>query len=247
MRLNAAPTPETEHAQPEHAETTPTETPYGETTHAETSDGETTHAETTGGETTHAETSDEETTHAETTDGETIHAKRPAARTLGSPGGRLDRFDAAVHNWLVAHSIQALRLSLGGVFLGFGVLKLFPGISPAQNLVESTTMILTFGAVPGPVALAVIGALECAIGLCLLTGRGMRIAIYLLAIQLIGILSPVVVLAPRLFSGPHHAPTLEGQYVLKDVILGAAGLVLAATLRGGRLIRARRIAPREGG
>jgi hypothetical protein len=155
MRLNAAPIPETEHAQPEHAEAT-----HAETTHTETPYGETPHAETPYGETTHAETSDGETTHAETTGGETIHAKRPAARTLGSPGGRLDRFDAAVHNWLVAHSIQALRLSLGGVFLGFGVLKLFPGISPAQNLVESTTMILTFGAVPGPVALALIGALE---------------------------------------------------------------------------------------
>jgi uncharacterized membrane protein YphA (DoxX/SURF4 family) len=212
-RLHAAPAPKTEHAQTEHAEPE------------------------------HAETEHAQTTHAETTDGESTHARRPAARTLGAPGGRLDRLDAAVHRWLVAHSILALRLSLGAVFLAFGALKLFPGISPAQNLVESTTMILTFGTVPGPVALAAIGALECAIGLCLLTGKGMRVAIYLLAIQLIGILSPVVVLAPRLFSGPHHAPTLEGQYVLKDVILAAAGLVLAATLRGGRLIRARRIPP----
>jgi len=41
-----------------------------------------------------------------------------------------------------------------------------------------------------------------------------------------------------LFNGPHGAPTLEGQYVLKDVILIAAGFVIAATsFRGGRLIR----------
>ncbi len=42
----------------------------------------------------------------------------------------------------------------------------------------------------------------------------------------------------RLFAGPYHAPTLEGQYVLKDIILVAAGLVIAAgTFRGGRLVR----------
>lgn len=173
------------------------------------------------------------------------YARRPAARTVGRPGGRLDRLDAAVHGWLVAYSIPMLRLSLGAVFLGFGVLKLFPGVSPAQDLVEMTSMILTFGLVPGSVALAAVGALECAIGLCLITGRGMRLAIYLLAIQMIGILSPAILLSHRLFSGPHHAPTLEGQYVLKDVILAAAALVLAATLRGGRLIRARRAPGRD--
>jgi len=62
--------------------------------------------------------------------------------------------------------------------------------------------------------------------------------VWLLAVQLIGILAPVVLLTGRLFSGPHHAPTLEGQYVLKDIILVAAGMVIAAgTFRGGRLVR----------
>lgn len=148
---------------------------------------------------------------------------------------RLERFDAAIQHWLIAHSITLLRLSLGVIFLAFGALKFFPDISPAQNLVETTTNILTFGLVPGPVALVAIATLECVIGLCLLTGRALRGAIYLLAIQLIGILSPLVLLAPRMFSGPHHAPTLEGQYVLKDIILLAATLLLATTLRGAKL------------
>ena len=169
------------------------------------------------------------------------YALRPQARTLGRPGSRMDRLDAAIHSWLVARSLLLLRLSLGAVFFLFGALKLFPGVSPAENLVKSTTMILTFGLVPGHVALAAVGTIECAIGVCLLSGRAMRVAIYLLVIQLVGILSPVILLAPRLFDGPHHAPTLEGQYVLKDIVLAAAALVLASTLRGGRLIRARRM------
>lgn len=168
------------------------------------------------------------------------------ASSAGRPGGRLDRLDAAAHRWLVAHSIGLLRVSLGVVFLGFGALKLFPGVSPAENLVKATTNSLTFGLIPGSVALAGVAVLECVIGVCLISGRAVRAAIYLLGILLVGILSPVVLLAPRLFSGPHHAPTLEGQYVLKDVILAAATLVVAATLRGGRLTSAPSPSPRNG-
>ncbi|HEX8157791.1 MAG TPA: DoxX family protein [Solirubrobacteraceae bacterium] len=159
---------------------------------------------------------------------------RPTRARL-QPGGRLDRLDAAMHGWLVAHSMALLRLSLGVVFLAFGALKFFPGVSPAENLVKTTADILTFGLVPGSVALAAVAAVECVIGLCLISGRALRGAIYLLVIQLVGILSPVVLLTARLFSGPHHAPTLEGQYVIKDIVLVAATLVLASTLRGARL------------
>ena len=142
--------------------------------------------------------------------------------------------------WLIAHSIAILRVSLGAVFFAFGLLKFFPGVSPAQDLVEHTTDILTLGLIPGPVALVAVAALECLIGLCLISaGAGCAVAIYLLSVQLIGILSPVVLLAARLFDGPHGAPTLEGQYVLKDVILVGAALVIAATVGGARLTRAR--------
>lgn len=143
-----------------------------------------------------------------------------------------------LHHQFVQHSITALRIAIGAVFLGFGVLKYFPGVSPAQNLTEATTHILFLGLVPGDVAIVMIATLECFIGLCLLTRRWMRLAIWLLAVELIGILSPVILLPGRLFAGPHHAPTLEGQYVLKDLILVAAGLVIAAgAFRGGRLVR----------
>jgi uncharacterized membrane protein YphA (DoxX/SURF4 family) len=162
-------------------------------------------------------------------------ARSRIAQHLGVFVGRLERLERVAHRWLVAHSITLLRLSLGAVFLGFGVLKLFPGVSPAENLVKATTDLLTFGLIPGSVALVGVAVLECVIGLLLISGRAMRGAIYLLTIQLVGILSPVVLLSARLFSGPHHAPTLEGQYVLKDVILVGATLVLAATLRGAKL------------
>lgn len=148
---------------------------------------------------------------------------------------RLDGIDLALHHWLVAHSMAILRVSLGVVFLCFGFLKFFPGISPAENLTATTTSILTFGLVPASVALVAIATLECVIGIWLLVGRALRGVIYLLFVELVGILSPIPLLAGRLFMGPHNAPTLEGQYVLKDVIIVGAVLVLGATLRGGRL------------
>ncbi|MDQ6804647.1 MAG: hypothetical protein M3065_06705 [Actinomycetota bacterium] len=134
---------------------------------------------------------------------------------------------------------------MGAIFLGFGVLKYFPGVSPAQNLTEATTHILFLGLVPGSVSIVMIATLECFIGICLLANRWMRLAIWLLAIEFVGILSPIFVLPARLFAGPHHAPTLEGQYVLKDIILVTAALVIAAaSFRGGRLVRGD-LAPRR--
>ncbi len=137
----------------------------------------------------------------------------------------------AVSRWLARHSITLLQVSMGAIIFGYGVLKYFPGVSPAENLVETTMHVLTFGLVPDRVALVLVATLECAIGLSLIIGRGMRVTIYLLVFWVIGILSPVVLFPQRLFSGPDHAPTLEGQYVLKDIVFLTASLVIATTLR----------------
>ena len=141
---------------------------------------------------------------------------------------RFQRFEA----WLTRYSISILRISLGLIILGFGVLKYFPGVSPAESLVKATVHIMTFGLVPamGRIAMVTTATLECFIGISLIIRRGLRATIYLLFLWVLGILSPIVLLPHRLFTGPHHAPTLEGQYVVKDLILFAASLVIATTL-----------------
>lgn len=144
----------------------------------------------------------------------------------------LHKLDAAIHRVLIDHSIQLLRITVGLVFLLFGLLKFFPDVSPAEELTIKTTDALSFDLIPGHVAIVLIASLECIIGLLLITGRFLRIAVYLLAGQLIGILAPLVLFTGRLFDGPHNAPTLEGQYVIKDIILVASGFVVASTLPG---------------
>jgi len=135
---------------------------------------------------------------------------------------------------LADHSIPLLRISLGLVIFGFGALKFFPGASPAEPLVVPTTEALTLGLVTGSGAMVATGTLECLIGLTLLTGRGLRLGLVAMAGWLLGILSPVVLMAADLF--PDGLPTIEAQYVLKDVVLAAAAAVVAARELGARLV-----------
>lgn len=144
-----------------------------------------------------------------------------SARILGRVGA-----------WLSRYSIDALRLSLGFVFLGFGVLKFIPGMSPAQELAIRTVETLSLGVVSGTAALLLTASVECFIGISLVTGRMLRTGLVVLATALVGILSPVVLFFGEMFSG---GPTLEAQYVLKDIVLVTAGLVVAAKALGARL------------
>ncbi|MGH4020742.1 MAG: hypothetical protein ACRDT0_16255 [Pseudonocardiaceae bacterium] len=174
-----------------------------------------------------------------------MRKKRPAQRQVARGRGAIQKTTrsvlGAVGDWLAHHSITLLQVSMGVIILGYGLLKYFPGVSPAENLVGTTMHLLTFGLVPHRVALVLVATLECAIGLSLIIGRvrtgpvsvrnRLRVTIGLLVLWLMGVLSPVVLLPTRLFSGPDHAPTLEGQYVLKDIVFLTASLVLATTLR----------------
>ena len=127
--------------------------------------------------------------------------------------------------WLGQRSVDILRVSLGLIFLVFGVLKFFPGASPAEALVMRTIDTLTLGVVHGRSAVLLTAVMECFIGLTLVSGRLLRTGLLVLGFSRVGIMSPLVLFFGDLFPG---TPTLEAQYVLKDVVLAAAGLVVAA-------------------
>ena len=147
-----------------------------------------------------------------------------------------ERVDARVANYLARHGIDFLRLSLGIVFLWFGVLKFFPGMSPAQELAARTIHVLTFGLMPSSVALPILAAWECLIGLGLILGLYMRATLLLLVLQMMGTVTPIFFFPGETFTVFPYAPTLEGQYIIKNLVLISAGLVLGATVRGGTLV-----------
>lgn len=153
-------------------------------------------------------------------------------RTLPGP---LDPVDVRITHWMARHGVVILRVALGVVFLWFGFLKFFPNLSPAQTLAVKTMDVLTFGLLPAGISLVLLAALECAIGLGLISGKLMRLTLFLLAFQMVGAASPILLFPSEVFTAIPYAPTLEGQYIIKNIVLISAGLVIGATVRGGGL------------
>ena len=133
------------------------------------------------------------------------------------------------------HGVTFLRLALGIVFFWFGILKLFPGASPAEDLAARTIEALTLGVVQPGVALPVLAVWEMAIGVGLFIDRWMRLTLLLLFVQMLGTITPLVLFPAETFTVFPLAPTLEGQYIIKNVVIVSAAIVLGATVRGGEL------------
>ena len=148
---------------------------------------------------------------------------------------KLDPIDRRITSWMARHGITLTRLALGIVFLWFGALKLIPGWSPAEELATRTMERLTFSLIAPSTALLLLAGWEVLIGLGLLTGRFLRVTLLLLWIQMLGTLTPLVLFPGETFRVVPVAPTLEGQYIIKNLVLIAAALVVGATVRGGQL------------
>jgi uncharacterized membrane protein YkgB len=148
----------------------------------------------------------------------------------------IDRLDVRITRTLARIGVPVLRVALGIVFLWFGVLKFFPHVSPAETLAERTIQQLTFGIVQPSVSLPVLATWESIIGLGLIVNRGMRLILLLLAIHMLGTFTPLVFFPGETFTSFPFVPTLEGQYIIKNLVLIGAAIVVGATVRGGRLV-----------
>ena len=146
-----------------------------------------------------------------------------------------NRLDIRLTGWMARHGIQLLRVTLGVIFLWFGVLKFFPGLSPAQSLAGNTIAVLSFGLLSPGAALLILALWESLIGVGLLTGVLLRGTLFLLWLQMLGTITPLFLFPARCFSVYPVAPTLEGQYIIKNLVLISAGIVIGGTVRGGRL------------
>lgn len=147
----------------------------------------------------------------------------------------LDQIDRAVTGWMARNGLAILRVSLGIVFLWFGVLKFFPGISPAQELAARTIKTLSFGYIEAEFSLPMLATWESVIGMGLILGVFVRGTLFLLFLQMSGTLMPLLLFPADTFLRIPYAPTLEGQYIIKNLVLISAGIVIGATARGGRL------------
>jgi uncharacterized membrane protein YkgB len=149
---------------------------------------------------------------------------------------RFDVVDASITRWMARFGVPLLRVSLGVVFFWFGALKFFPGLSPASDLAARTIEALSFGIVKPSVSVPLLAGWECLIGLGLLFGIFMRATLLLLAVQMAGTLTPLLLFPSEVFTRVPYAPTLEGQYIIKNAVLISAAIVIGATVRGGGLV-----------
>lgn len=151
----------------------------------------------------------------------------------------VDRFndlDVRITQWMARYGILLLRISLGVVFLWFGVLKFFPDLSPAETLATRTIEKLTFGLLAPQFSIIILAIWESLIGLGLIFGIFMRATLLLLFIQMVGTTTPVLLFPQEVFTIFPYALTLEGQYIVKNLVLISAAIVIGATVRGGALV-----------
>lgn len=156
-----------------------------------------------------------------------------AGRRAGGGGliAALDRADRQLASFMRRWGVPALRWSLAVIFIWFGILKPL-GLSPAAPLVLRTVDWMPLLSAEG--WLAVIGWWEVVIGVTFLFGPTLRLAIALLALQMVGTLMPLVMLPEITFQAGRvpFAPTIEGQYIVKNLLIISAALVIGGTVRG---------------
>jgi uncharacterized membrane protein YphA (DoxX/SURF4 family) len=138
---------------------------------------------------------------------------------------KLNEFDSLLIESLNKWSLLILRLSLGVVFIWFGALKPF-GDSPANDVIVKT--IYWFDP---DIFIPILGYWEVLIGICLLYTPLIRFGLFLLAIQIPGTFLPLILRPEICFLNFPFELTLEGQYIIKNLVLIGAAMVV-----GGRLV-----------
>jgi uncharacterized membrane protein YkgB len=136
----------------------------------------------------------------------------------------LQRLDQKLIDFSSSVSIAAVRLTLGLTFFWFGLLKVF-GESPANDLITKT--IYWFNP---DVFIPILGIWEAVIGLFFVIKPMIRAGLLLLALQMPGTFLPLVLLPEVCFSSFPFALTLEGQYIVKNLVLISAALVVGGSL-----------------
>jgi len=133
---------------------------------------------------------------------------------------------------LLRRTTTPIRIALALIYFHFGFLKFFPDLSAAEMLSTQTIIRLRMG-FDAHTALVVLACFEVAIGLLFVTRVSMRWVFPIFLAHMAGTLLPLVLLPELTFKFAPFAPTLEGQYIIKNAVVIAAGWTLyrAETIR----------------
>lgn len=122
--------------------------------------------------------------------------------------------------------IPVARFSIFLIFFWFGIIKLL-SLSPASPLAEALTT-RTVGMQHFDTLFVLLSVMECAIGILFLFPKMTRIVIPLLLAHMALVCSPLVLLPEMIWQAP-FVPTLEGQYIIKNAVVVAVAIGIAAS------------------
>jgi len=140
----------------------------------------------------------------------------------------LENFDSKLIVFSGRFYVKTARITLVVLFLWFGVLKLL-GVSAVDELIIDLVAVIA-PTLNGTSFVVAIGVLEVLIGLTLLDKDFIRISLFFLFIHLILTSLPLFFLPEITWKG-FLIPTLEGQYIIKNILIAVAGMSIMASLK----------------
>lgn len=123
-----------------------------------------------------------------------------------------------------------LKLSIGMIYIWFGVLKFFPGLSPAEKLAGDTLSTLTLHMIDQEYLIWILAAMELAIGLGLVLWPKSKALIFVVFIHMMGTLTPMFFFPELVFNTPPFGFSIVGQYIMKNFVIISA-LIMAYSKR----------------
>ena len=123
-------------------------------------------------------------------------------------------------------TIKLIRLSLGIIFLWYGMLKFFPTLSPAEELATRTIDIMFFGLINPLLSIKLLAILEISIGIGFLFGFYTRVVVLVFIGHMICTFAPLFLLPELSFTHAPFAFTLVGQYIVKNIVFILAGILI---------------------
>ncbi len=157
-------------------------------------------------------------------------------------GRTFHKVDIAITRWMALNGVYLLKISIGIIFIWFGALKFFEGLSPAEDIAINTIKVLSFEMLSEKTILFGLALWEVLIGLGLILNVFLRETLLLLYLQMAGTFAPIFLFPQEVFQVFPYSLTLEGQYIIKNLVLISAGIVIGATVRGGNLTPLKQVA-----
>ena len=124
------------------------------------------------------------------------------------------------------NTIKLMRLSLGIIFVWYGMLKFFPTLSPAEDLAIKTINIMFFHLIDGSLSIKLLAILEVAIGIGFLSGYYTKLITIIFLGHMLCTFAPLFILPELSFTHAPYAFTLVGQYIVKNIVFILVGVMI---------------------